>query len=54
MTVRELIEELQKYPDDMKVVDGVYDDIKYVYENSWVHNYYPESNDLNEHVVVIY
>ncbi len=42
MTVKELINILKMYPEDMRVAidDYIYDDIE-VTESTWVHNNYP-------------
>ena len=47
MTVKELIDELKKFPENTRVMDYEYNDIKDVYENIFAYN------KPNEEVVVI-
>lgn len=41
MTVKELIEKLQEFPEDMEVVDMIFEDIETVCEKTWQHTNYP-------------
>ena len=47
MTVKELINELKKFPENTRVMDYEYNDIKDVYENIFAYN------KPNEEVVII-
>ena len=47
MTVKELIDELKKFPENMRVTDYEYNDIQDVYENILAYN------KPNEEIVVI-
>lgn len=52
MTVRELIEELSKYDDDMEVYDCSLNEVEEVAEKTWVHSNYPY-NKPDKQIVVI-
>lgn len=41
MTVKELIEELQKFPEDMEVLLADYETVEEVFEGTWTHTNYP-------------
>ena len=53
VTVKELINKLKEFPEDMRVVDLGYDDIEDVYKGTWIHGNYPYDKP-DEEVVVIY
>lgn len=53
MTVKELINELQKYPEDMEVMDMNYMDIEKVYETTLEHTNYPYDKP-DKQVVIIF
>lgn len=52
MTVKELINELQKYPEDMEVMDACYIDIEKVYEGTWEHTNYPYDKPDKQVVII--
>ena len=52
MTVKELIGELQKYPEDMEVMCAGHVDIEEVFETTWQHTNYPY-NKPDKQVVII-
>lgn len=52
MTVKELIEALQQFPDDMEVLSACYEEIENVYEGTWVHSNYPY-NKPDKQVVLL-
>lgn len=41
MTVGEIIKELEKFPENMEVMDASYMEIESVYERTWIHTNYP-------------
>lgn len=41
MTVKELIDILKEFPEDMEVMDMSFMDIESVCEKTWVHSNYP-------------
>ena len=53
MTVKEMIEKLKEFPEDMKVVDDLYMDIEDVYIDTWEDINYPY-DEPDKQVVVIY
>lgn len=52
MTVQELIDQLEKFPRDMRVVDLSRMDIERVFETIFTHDNYPY-NKPDEQVIVI-
>ncbi len=53
MTVKELIDKLKEFPDDMRVVDFAYSDLENVCKRVWIHSNYPY-NKPDEEVLIIY
>ena len=53
MTVKELIDKLKEFPEDMRVVDSTYSDLDNVCKEIWIHTNYPY-NKPDEEVVMIY
>lgn len=51
MTVKQLIEILKEFPEDMEVMDTMYYGIESVYESTWTHTNYPY--DIPDKQVVI-
>ena len=52
MTVGELIGKLEKFPNEMEVMDAGYMEIENVYEGTWTDTNYPY-NKPNKQVVII-
>ena len=52
MTVKQLIEELKQFPENMEVMDTSYYDIENVYEGTWEDTNYPY-NKPDKKVVII-
>lgn len=52
MTVQELIDQLEKFPKDMRVIDSSCMDIERVFEMPFTHDNYPY-NKPDEQVIVI-
>lgn len=52
MTVKELIDRLKQFPEDMEVMDADYMDIEHVYEWTWMHTNFPY-NKPDKQVVII-
>ena len=53
MTVKELINKLKEFPEDMMVVDSAYNDLDNIYKRIWIHSNYPY-NKPDEEVLMIY
>ena len=52
MTVEELINELEKFPEDMEVMDTMYMDIENVYDGTWIHTNYPYDKPDKQVVII--
>lgn len=52
MTIRELINKLKEFPEDMEVVDTMYMDIESVYEGTWIHTNYPYDKPDKQVVII--
>lgn len=52
MTVKELIDKLKQFPEDMEVMDTMYYDIESVYENTWTHTNYPYDKPDKQVVII--
>lgn len=52
MTIKEIIEKLKEFPEDMEVVDSSYDSINEIYPSVWIHSNYPY-NKPDKAVIVI-
>jgi hypothetical protein len=52
MTVKELINKLQEFPEDMDVVDYSYDDIEDVHEGTLVHNNHPYDKPDKQVIII--
>ena len=53
MTVKELIDKLKEFPEDVRVVDFAYSDLADVCKKIWIHINYPY-NGPDEEIVMIY
>lgn len=53
MTVKELVAELSKFPDDMPVCDTCYDEIENVDERTWEDTNYPY-NKPDKQILVLW
>lgn len=52
MTVKELIDKLRQFPEDMEVMDTMYYDIESVYEGTWTHTNYPYDKPDKQVVII--
>lgn len=52
MTVKELIEKLKEFPEDMEVMDTMYYHIESVYEGTWTHTNYPYDKPDKQVVII--
>lgn len=52
MTVKELIDKLKQFPEDMEVMDTAYYDIEDVYEGTWMHTNYPYDKPDKQVVII--
>ena len=52
MIVKELINKLKQFPEDMEVVDAAYMDIESVYEGTWTYTNYPYDKSDKQVVVI--
>ena len=52
MTIKELMERLKEFSEDIKVIGACGMEIEGVYEGIWIHTNYPY-NKLDEKVVII-
>ncbi len=50
--VKELIDRLKQFPEDMEVMDANYMNIEHVYEQTWTHANFPY-NKPDKQVVII-
>lgn len=53
MTVKELIERLKEFPEDMEVLDGAHTEIEDVFEGTWTDANFPNPKP-DKQVVFIY
>lgn len=51
MTIKELINILKEFPEDMEVVDSSYCDIESVHKKTWTHTYYTDKPDKQVAVI---
>ena len=52
MLVGELIKELEKFPENMEVMDAGYMEIESVYEGTWIHTNYPYDKPDKQVVII--
>lgn len=52
MTVKELINKLREFPEDMEVMDMSLTDIESVYETTWTHTNYPYDKPDKQVVII--
>ena len=52
MTVKELIDKLKQFPEDMEVMDYLYMDIEDVHERTWEDTNYPYDKPDKQVVVI--
>ena len=52
MTVKELIDKLKQFPEDMEVMDAMYYDIENVYESTWTHTNHPYDKPDKQVVII--
>ena len=52
MTVKELIDKLKHFPEDMEVMDTTYMDIEDVCERTWMHTNYPYDKPDKQVVII--
>lgn len=53
MTVKEVIEELQKFPQDMEVCDAFFEDVETVIEATYIHTNFPYDKPDKQVVIII-